>query len=309
MTKVHTLNLSKLLFMDLSDNSLALSFSPDWSPSVKLQSIFLKNCKLGPHFPNWLRNQKLCSELDISIAGISDAVPNWFWDFSSSLYYLNVPHNQLKGILPDLSSKFSGFPGTDLSYNCFEGPIPPISPNMTGLILSKNSFSGTISVLCARWIGDSLANLIVLSLRSNQIHGSIPEQLCDLAKLQIVDFSYNKVSGKMLNCLGNITAMAQTESSTAILTYPFDFAAPNEYFACLLNYTDQIPAKIGELTLLNSLDLSSKKLNGKIPESFSQSGHLELCGSPLSKKCKEDESSQDPAIGGVLECRIMRKDS
>lgn len=227
--------------------------------------------------------------------------------------------------------------------------------------------------------------MIFLSLRSNQIHGSIPEQLCDLAKLQVVDFSYNKVTGKMLNCHGNITAMAQTESSTAILTYPLILLPqmsilvlhsiiPTKY--CCSGKTDmykntlglvksidfssnkiageiseeitrltglislnlssntltgQIPAKIGELTLLNSLDLSSNKLNDKIPESFSQLGHLgvldlsnnnlsgkiplttqlqnfdassytgnpELCGSPLPKKCKEDESSQDPAIGGV----------
>lgn len=189
MTKVHTLNLSKLLFMDLSDNSLALSFSPDWSPSVKLQSIFLKNCKLGPHFPNWLRNQKLCSELDISIAGISDAVPNWFWDFSSSLYYLNVPHNQLKGILPVLSSKFSGFPGTDLSYNCFEGPIPPISPNMTGLILSKNSFSGTISVLCAS------EEFTYIDLSNNWLSGKIPDCLRNWRSLSVLNLASSKFSG------------------------------------------------------------------------------------------------------------------
>jgi Leucine-rich repeat (LRR) protein len=47
----------------------------------------------------------------------------------------------------------------------------------------------------------------MLSLRSNQFSGEIPEQLSQLRSLQILDLSGNNLSGPVPGSLGNLTAM------------------------------------------------------------------------------------------------------
>ncbi|KAK3225033.1 hypothetical protein Dsin_004895 [Dipteronia sinensis] len=299
--------LSSILDLDVSSNFLEaltgfLHFNSkplDWEPANR-----------GIMSQKWLQTQHTFLSLDISNAGISDTIPNWFWDLSPNLNDLNLSHNHISGMLPDLSLKFAGYPGIDLSYNNLEGQIPPVPANMTSLILSKNNFSGSISFLCeiTAWIGDSLPELAILSLRSNQLHGILPVQLCNLEKVQVLDFSQNHLSGSIPKCLDNFTMMAQKESSNAFITYliPFSLTSgidseykstlglvksidlstnnlsgeiPNEITNLVglisMNLsrnssTGKIPPKIGQLTWLNSLDLSRNLLTGEIPESFYQ---------------------------------------
>jgi len=123
MSEAHFSNLSKLTVLDLSDNSLALKFESNWAPTFQLDDIFLSSCNLGPPFPQWLRNQNNFVNLDISNTGISDTIPDWFWNLSNSnLQLLDLSHNKMSGFLPDFSSKYSNLQHIDLSFNQFEGP-------------------------------------------------------------------------------------------------------------------------------------------------------------------------------------------
>lgn len=135
--------------MDLSFNSPSFNFSSGWIPPFQLSPIKPAACSLGPHFPKWIQTQNRYVVLDMSNAGILGTIPDWFWDQSLELNFLNLSHNHLTGMLPDLSMKFAGHPGIDLSSNSFQGPIPPLPPTLTSLILSENQFSGSISNLCA----------------------------------------------------------------------------------------------------------------------------------------------------------------
>ena len=125
VSEAHLFNLSKLQQFDLSFNSLlTLNFSSDWVPQFQLTDILLASCKLGPRFPGWLRSEKGVGWLDISGSGISDVIPNWFWNFSSHLYRLNISNNEITGIVPNLSLRFAHFAQMDMSSNRFEGSIP-----------------------------------------------------------------------------------------------------------------------------------------------------------------------------------------
>ncbi|XP_028054750.1 receptor-like protein EIX1 [Camellia sinensis] len=246
----HLSNLSRLQFLDLSLNSLVLKFNSGWIPPFHLDTIRLRSCKLGPHFPKWLQTQKNVSVLDISAAGISATIPSWFWDLSPRMRLLNISYNHINGIMPDLSLKFPAFPAIDLSSNHFAGPIPFLRRTATSLNLSKNKFSGSlgsisklkvlqfrnnsftgelplplrncinliiidlgdnrISGTIPTWIGESLSMLVVFSLRSNEFHGSIPTNFCQLNNIQILDLSLNNISGTIPMCLDNFLAMTQT---------------------------------------------------------------------------------------------------
>ncbi|KAL9411711.1 hypothetical protein AB3S75_045335 [Citrus x aurantiifolia] len=135
-------NMSNLQELVLADNSLTLKLSHNWVPPFQLKRLSLASCKMGPHFPKWLQTQNQLVHLDISNVGISDTIPDWFWDLSSKLSYINLSDNHIKGKLPDLSLRFDGtrIGGTsiDINSNHFEGSIPSLPSNSPFLNLSKN---------------------------------------------------------------------------------------------------------------------------------------------------------------------------
>jgi len=100
ITEVHLSNFFTLRQLDLSSNSLSLKFSPAWVPPFHLDTISLGSCKLGPAFPKWLQTQKNFSRLDMSGVGITDTIPNWFWDLSSNIMILNLSRNHITGTIP-----------------------------------------------------------------------------------------------------------------------------------------------------------------------------------------------------------------
>ncbi|KAK0582176.1 hypothetical protein LWI29_022374 [Acer saccharum] len=146
VTEAYLSNLSRLSYLDLSSNSLTLNFKDNWVPPFQLETILMRDCQLGPRFPKWLQTQHTFSEFDISNARISDTIPTWFWDLSPSLVFLNISHNRISGVLPNLTFKFPHIYGIDLSYNNFEGTIPPVGPDLEHLILSNNKFSGIFEI-------------------------------------------------------------------------------------------------------------------------------------------------------------------
>jgi Leucine-rich repeat (LRR) protein len=201
MSEAHFSNLSKLQELDLSHNSLVLKFTYDWAPPFLLNYLYLSSCNLGPHFPQWLRNQNNLWVLDISGTGISDTIPNWFWDLSnSSLTLLNFSHNNMRGMLPDLSSKYAEIVGVDLSSNQFEGPLPTFPLQTIALDLSNNMFSGPNSAIC-KIAGPQL---ISLDLSKNLLSGNLPNSLIPFDGLAFLDLAHNNCSGRIPRSLGSL---------------------------------------------------------------------------------------------------------
>ncbi|XLU55119.1 hypothetical protein S245_049767, partial [Arachis hypogaea] len=182
ISEAHFSRLSHLGTLDLSHNALAFNVSVDWIPPFNLTNIYLARCKLGPDFPTWLHTQTMIEYLDISCAGISSTVPNWFWERLPFMMYLNISHNR---------------------GNNFSGKIPSSLHNCTQLQIfyaARNKLSGTIP----SWIGDNIPKLLVLSLHSNNFHGNIPLSMCNLDELRVLDLSLNILSGSIPKCISNL---------------------------------------------------------------------------------------------------------
>ncbi|MED6189361.1 hypothetical protein PIB30_095312, partial [Stylosanthes scabra] len=173
ITDSHLANMSNLKTLDLSGNSATLAFSQHWIPSFQLEDIALSSCQLGPAFPEWLQTQNRFNSLDISSAGISDIVPNWFWAKLEleKLTSINISSNSLKGTIPNLPIKACSF-FLYLSWNHFEGPIPPFLRGVASLDLSRNRFSDSQSFVCTNGTVESLTEL---DLSHNQLSGLIPD--------------------------------------------------------------------------------------------------------------------------------------
>ncbi|GAY67970.1 hypothetical protein CUMW_260580 [Citrus unshiu] len=210
-----------------ADNSLTLKLSHNWVPPFQLKWLSLASCKMGPHFPKWLQTQNQLVHLDISNVGISDTIPDWFWDLSSKLSYINLSDNHIKGKLLDLSLRFDGtrIGGTsiDINSNHFEGLIPPLPSNSPFLNLSKNKFSGSVTFLCSinenTWnFLDLSSNLLsgglldcwlhfdslfVLNLTNNRFLGKIPDSMGFLNNIRTLNLHDNRLTGKLPSSLRN----------------------------------------------------------------------------------------------------------
>ncbi|XP_048422019.1 receptor-like protein EIX2 [Pyrus x bretschneideri] len=294
VSESHFSNLSRLTSLDLSSNLLVLNFSSNWVPPFKLRYIYLRSCKMGPHFPKWLQTQNEYSYLDISDAGIVDILPSWFWgmtrDAYRSLMFLNLSSNNLSGELPECLTHFDHLVMLDLSYNAFSGKIPSTVGSlyqMETLKLRSNRFIGELpssfknctslqvidvgnnqlSGPIPKWLGVSLQNLVILMLSSNNFNGSMPSELCRLTKIQNLDVSVNNISGAIPNCLSNLTALAQIGNSSPTLEHllPTNDAYIVYQDDATFIWKGRVYSYKNTLGLVKRIDFSSNRLTGEIP--------------------------------------------
>ncbi|XP_057471167.1 receptor-like protein EIX2 [Actinidia eriantha] len=134
--------------------------------------------------------------------------------------------------------------------------------------LGRNRFTGKIQA----WIGMHLTRLVVLSLRSNKFYGGIPENICHLNHIQVLDFSQNDLLGELPKCFNNFSSLVKNDG----------LKVPNRFFYweysglfsagrinegnALLQWKGVEREYTKNLRLLKIIDLSSNKFCGKIPK-------------------------------------------
>ncbi|XVF78826.1 hypothetical protein PTKIN_Ptkin14bG0168200 [Pterospermum kingtungense] len=124
----------------------------------------------------------------------------------------------------------------------------------------------------------TLPMFIAIDFSNNLFCGQIAEELGELISLKMLNFSHNNFTGPIPSSFGNLVGLESLDLSSNKLG-------------------GRIPSQLTNLTFLEVLNLSENDLEGPIPhgkqfdtfENDSYSGNLRLCGSPLSKKCNNDE--------------------
>ena len=112
----------------------------------------------------------------------------------------------------------------------------------------------------------NLANLTRLDLAFNQLTGSIPDSLGNLTNLTHLDLASNQLTGSIPNSFGNLTNL-----------YYLDLAGNQ--------LTGSIPDSLGNLANLDWLELAGNQLTGSIPDSLGNLANLtrlELVGNQLT---------------------------
>ncbi|WVZ15269.1 hypothetical protein V8G54_012835 [Vigna mungo] len=266
----HFANMSKLQLLDLSDNSLALEFSKNWTPSFQLDYIGLRSCKLGPTFPKWFQND--IEILDISNCGISDSVPEWFWSkvATRGMTKMNVSFNKLKGTIPNFPLKVTPH-FVVLASNQFEGPIPPFLRGSAFLDLSQNKFSDFSSFLCANGTVEALGQL---DLSNNQLSGQIPDCWNHFKSLVYLDLSHNNFSGMVPTSMGSLVELQALLLRNNTLTKEIPFSIRNCIKLVMFDLGDK----------LQSFEASSYEYNSN------------LCGKPLDKLCVAEEPPHEANV-------------
>ncbi|CAN1344661.1 Receptor-like protein EIX2 [Linum perenne] len=302
--EIHFANLSNLASFLAFDNQMVLRTKPEWVPSKHLAELDLGSWYVGPGFPHWLQTLEQLMSLDLFNSGISEPIPEWFWNMSSQFYYLNFSHNQIPGEIPNCwkawqrlkaiklgSNKFSGKIPNSIGYLnnlkslrfqnlSLTGEIPPSLGNCSRLVsvdLSQNDLEGNIP----EWMGQSLP-VRSLDLSRNNLSGEIPKQITSLNALKYLNLSHNSFSGAIPEDLTEMESLECMDLSDNQLS-------------------GAIPSSLGSLTFLNHLNLSYNNLGGRIPsstqlqsfDSSSFTGNRELCGPPLGLNCSIQSGFKD----------------
>ncbi|CAL9066589.1 unnamed protein product, partial [Musa banksii] len=286
---------SSLEYLYLSNNEISGDV-PQYLPN--LIDLDLSNNSLSGHLPPRIANiLPHLRFLDLSNNSFSNQLPLRISNTMQYLYWFDLSMNHLSGSIPssipDSLRNLQSLQSLHLSNNNLIGQLPLSLKSCTNLVtldLGHNNFIGNIPA----WIGESLPYLKTLSLRSNAFTGRIPE-LSHVASLQILDLSNNALSGSIPHSFGNFSALRSSPSYNSYF-YNYSFydvmwlfikGSELEYTTRLLSIdkvidlsnnslSGYIPAELGNLHELRSLNLSRNYLTREIPSNINGMQRLEI---------------------------------
>ncbi|XP_024027446.1 probable LRR receptor-like serine/threonine-protein kinase At3g47570 [Morus notabilis] len=197
------------------------------------------------------------------------------------LQWLNLGNNSLGSYLPNSLNFIASLTNCsqlnilNLAENNFRGVLPNsisnFSAKLSRLYLGGNQISGSIPSAL-----ENLANLIILGLEVNLFTGVIPTSLGRLKDLQVLALHTNILTGKIPPSIGNLTQLFELDLSHNKV----EGSIPNKIAAChsLQNLdisnnilVGEIPKEIFLLSSLSiSLNLSQNSLTGYLPVEVSK---------------------------------------
>ncbi|XP_035546561.1 receptor-like protein 7 [Juglans regia] len=302
-------------------------------PSIDFYTV--SNNRLTGEIPYLICNLSSVTELDLSSNNLSGNLPQCLGNLSASLKKLDLHSNNFHGTIPRICGEANELMMIDFSTNHLQGRVPRsladctkleavnlgnnqihdifpswlgILPELRILILRSNELYGTIGSSDNNF---DFPKLHIIDLSNNDLTGKLPsEHFQNWKAMQIVDdeqlkymeeqkwLQFSRGAGRVMysfsmTMMNKGTEMVYQKVSNLIIV--IDLSRNR--------FEGEIPEVVGHLKGLNLLNLSQNFLTGPMPHgkqfdifnnnSFSE--NLELCGSPLSKKCGNLEDSLPPS--------------
>ena len=209
-------NLSNLRELFLNNNQLTGSIPPELANLSNLRSLWLNNNQLSGAIPPELGNVPRLLELTLAGNQLTGCIPNAllnllahdFAQLGLSFCSPVASDPSDRAVLKALYEATDGenwenntnWGNNDQPLALWHGVITDSDGRVTRLSLRYNQLSGSIPPELG-----SLANLEWLYLEGNQLSGSIPPELGNLSNLREIWLSYNQLSG---NIPQNLTSLA-----------------------------------------------------------------------------------------------------
>uniref|UniRef100_A0A8R7V727 Leucine-rich repeat-containing N-terminal plant-type domain-containing protein n=1 Tax=Triticum urartu TaxID=4572 RepID=A0A8R7V727_TRIUA len=209
-----------------------------------------------------------------------------------SLSFFSITNNSFKNITNALQMLKSCKNLTSLLIGTnFKGETIPqdetidVFENLQVLTIDDCSLVGKIPL----WIS-KLAKLKMIDLSVNQLSGPIPSWIDELGFLFYLDISSNNLTGNIEIALTKLPMLLLEENVAKLdpkfLELPVFWTPSRQYrmvsafprILCLENnnFTGIIPPEIGQLKLLDGLNLSSNSLTGEIPQEICNLTNLQI---------------------------------
>ncbi|KAJ8447637.1 hypothetical protein Cgig2_031691 [Carnegiea gigantea] len=318
---------SKLSALDLSNNML-VGQSPSClgSSFYQLSMLNLRSNNLTGSMPVKFLKCSFLEDLDLSYNQLEGIIPRSLAQ-CNNLEVLNLGNNRLSDIFPGWLGTLPKLQVLVLRSDYFYGTMTTsiyskqLFSKLQILDMSKNHFNGTLpskliqDMQAMRYVSESetksqqylvndivqggyysitimvkgfdrrveriLNTLTTIDVSSNMFEGDIPTSVGDLEGLRWLNFSHNNFANQIPPTIGNIRVLESLDLSCN-------------------NLSGKIPQEIAKLTYLEVFNVSQNQLVGFIPHSTQLStfnsdsylGNPGLCGPPLSKKCRNEDTPQ-----------------
>ncbi|CAN6936869.1 unnamed protein product [Brassica oleracea] len=253
-------NLSELRVFKLGSKSKSLQVESEssWKPKFQMSVIELSSCNLVK-VPHFLLHQNDLSHVDLSDNKISGFFPQWLLENNTKLEVLFLQQNSFtRFLLPKSAHKL---PLLDVSFNEFNHLFPEnISWAFPHLVfhgeVSGRFFKGCYSMLFLTLSHNKLSGEVFpesvkftplkeLSMDNNRFTGKIGEGLRNLEILDLLDISYNNLTGVIPRWISGLELTSLLISNNML--------------------EGEIPISIFSMSSLQLLDLSTNMLEGGIP--------------------------------------------
>ncbi|KAL4576008.1 hypothetical protein LXL04_012096 [Taraxacum kok-saghyz] len=253
VTENHFANLTSLITIRAKANMLRFELSDNnWEPPFQLQRLNINSWSLGPKFPHWLQNQTDLFILYIASTGISDDIPNWFWNTFSGLKYFNISDNNLSSVSVNdffcSNEEQKNVIYMNLGNTNISGVFPDCWKNYEFLNMfniQNNNLTGQLPTSLA-----NLSSLQLLNMMNNKLSGELPSNLMNSKSLQIIDLSENEFTGRIPISVGGEATVLKVISLRSN------------------RLNGEIPDEICRLNSIQILDLANNNLSGRIPNCF-----------------------------------------
>ncbi|PON32236.1 LRR domain containing protein [Parasponia andersonii] len=182
--------------------------------------------------------------LALADSNIDGEVPSSLGNLTQ-LETLNLINNNFSGQIPTQLMNLSTLTALDLCSNQLTGPIPAQLINLTKL----NWLQGLFPV--------PPPSILYYTIPNNSVIGEIPPSICSSGSFQILDLSYNNLSGKVPECFCN-----------------FRDSLLGHNLSCN-QFVGVIPHTWRKGSRLRMINLSQNKFQGQLPRSLAKSSMLE----------------------------------
>ncbi|KAF3663174.1 putative 3-oxoacyl-[acyl-carrier-protein] reductase 3, chloroplastic-like [Capsicum annuum] len=276
-------NLTSLTILSLSRNRLKGKILQCLGNISGLLYVMMSNNNLSGELPLSICNLTSLQGLDLGRNNLMGAIPQCLGNMSGHLEVLDMQHNDLSGTLPTTFSIGSALRSFNLHGNKLEGKIPRSLKNckeLQVLDLGDNHLNDTFPM----WLG-TLPELRVISLRSNKLHGPIRTSGSEymFLELRILDLSCNDFSKNLpMSLFQHLKSMRTIDQKIDGLSYEL-----HQHYQDSVDVVSKglelevvrichIPPSLGNLSAVESLDLSDNHLVGEIPAQFASLTALEV---------------------------------
>ena len=280
-------NISNLIYLYLSDNLLSDTIPSEIGNLSNLERLILFNNQLsGCYDPNLLN---LCTQLDpvyntnayISSSNNFDTSWEIFCSIGTCDPYAPCRESDSLALVAlynstngpnwtntwDLTQPIDTWYGIGVNEN---GCV--ICIDMDGVV----NCGGNVSTPGNNLIGSippeigNLANLETLVLYSNQLSGSIPPELENLNNLIYLNLAVNQLSGEIPSELGNLSNLVELNLKSNQLSgsIPSQLSNLSNLYGLNISYNQlsgSIPSQLGDMGNLGHLYLNNNQLSGSIP--------------------------------------------